>query len=510
MRLALHRAAGDAHSRPWSHLDLTPVARWLALAGALTALALAFLVLRPAALPGPQTPMRDFESYYAAGATWSAHRDPYSRDIWIAERTIPGVVSSRDEVLPFVGPPFALPLWSAFARLDYVTAARAWGVVLGGCMLVIVLGALYLSSGPVRLIDAVAALLLAGSFGPLTSGLALGQAAVFSCAAIACAAAGLRARHPAFAWISGLLALIQPNVGTALFSCIDRPLRVFLFASIAAAAAALSAVALGSIPGLIGYLSLLHLHANAERFLAIQVTPDAVARGLGAPEPFALAIGLLTAAGVLVGSVLALRNRTSDEGARFALGCAALPLVLPFGHEHDLAPLFIACVIMLRRADGLALYCAVAGTLFTSVDWLALAQRPDELSQRTMLAVAAVLAIIALRGRTCSRAHFYLALAPIAVVIVGTFAAHAPLRTWPQAFPLMFHAPADLSIGGVWHLEQVRSGIAALNPRWAFLRLLSLGGCLLLWFACATACAAQRPRYRRSSCSRTAHSKSPG
>ena len=56
--------------------------------------------------------MRDFESYWAAGSAWSAGDDPYSRQIWRAERLVPGVNANREELLPFVGPPFGLPLWA--------------------------------------------------------------------------------------------------------------------------------------------------------------------------------------------------------------------------------------------------------------------------------------------------------------------------------------------------------------------------------------------------------------
>jgi hypothetical protein len=151
------------------------------LAAALGAAALGFL-LHPAPTPGPS--LRDFESYYAAGSTWRYHGDPYSRQVWRTERTIPGVVAAREELLPFVGPPFALPLWDALARLPWQTATALWGSVMALGLAAVALGSLRLAGGRIDALDSVAVLVLAAGFGPLTSGVALGQAAIVSCAAI--------------------------------------------------------------------------------------------------------------------------------------------------------------------------------------------------------------------------------------------------------------------------------------------------------------------------------------
>ena len=71
--------------------------------------------MRPVGTPGPL--LRDFEAYYAAGATWALGGDPYGREVWRVERRVPGVDASHEELLPFVGPPFSLPLWRSFAAL---------------------------------------------------------------------------------------------------------------------------------------------------------------------------------------------------------------------------------------------------------------------------------------------------------------------------------------------------------------------------------------------------------
>ena len=71
----------------------------------------------------------------AAGATWNSGQDPYGRAIWNAERTVPGVTPAHDEVLPFVGPPPTLLVWSAFARFPYAEAAAVWTALLAVALL---------------------------------------------------------------------------------------------------------------------------------------------------------------------------------------------------------------------------------------------------------------------------------------------------------------------------------------------------------------------------------------
>jgi hypothetical protein len=139
------------------------------------ALAAAF-AFRPSLTGGVD--LRDFEAYYAAGATWGAGADPYSREIWQSERNLPGVVATRDELLPFVGPPFSLPLWAALARLPYASACALWRAVLGLAFATLVFGSLRLAGRGAGPLDLGAALALGIAFTPLTSGLALGQVAV--------------------------------------------------------------------------------------------------------------------------------------------------------------------------------------------------------------------------------------------------------------------------------------------------------------------------------------------
>jgi hypothetical protein len=112
-------------------------ARWVTLAIGIAILLFAFFFVH--ARPGADGPIyRDFESYYAGGATWRYGGDPYSREVWRTERTIPKIVATRDELLPFVGPPLGLPLWALISRLPWNLAIVVWGTILSFALAVLV------------------------------------------------------------------------------------------------------------------------------------------------------------------------------------------------------------------------------------------------------------------------------------------------------------------------------------------------------------------------------------
>ena len=149
--------------------------RRVILGAALAALALAFFAVSPKPTGGP--PLRDFEAYYAAGVTASLDGDPYGRDVWRVEREVPGVIATRDELLPFVGPPFGLPLWRLLGTLPWSNAVLVWDAVMAVSLAVLGLGAMALAPGSPNLQEVTAVFVLIAGFGPLTSGVALGQAA---------------------------------------------------------------------------------------------------------------------------------------------------------------------------------------------------------------------------------------------------------------------------------------------------------------------------------------------
>ncbi|MBC5800877.1 MAG: DUF2029 domain-containing protein [Candidatus Eremiobacteraeota bacterium] len=457
--------------------------------------------MRPPSTPGPA--LRDFESYYAAGVTWRYEGDPYGRDVWRTEKDIPGVVATRDELLPFVGPPFGLPLWSALARLPWNAAVDVWRGVLVLSFGAVAFGSLRLAGGASRAFDLVAVTVMALGFGPLTSAFALGQVALFSTAAIVIIPQTLELRFGAIAatFIAALIAALQPNLATVLIARLGGARTWIAFAGMALVALCGSALALGGPLQFARYVDVLRAHGAAERFIAIQTTPGAVARAFGAAPRtagfIALACGLL----VIVGIAMQWIGRRYTPNARMALACAALPLALPFAHEHDFSIAFLPAVMAIRRARGWVWALSGVAVLLAGTDWLGLAQRPSAAAQTALLTLAAALGLAVLAPGRLGAYQAVPALVPFAVIAAGTFAAAHPLPVWPDALGGSFHASATMSAPALWRLEQVRSGIGRLEPAWGVLRLFSLVGCGLLWLGGSLACrstGADRPAAGRS------------
>ena len=363
--------------------------------------------------------------------------------------------------------------------------------MLGAAFVAFVLASLKLAGGRTTRFDLVAAFALAAGFGPLTSALALGQVALVACAGIAGSLLAQRRDSRAGAFAGALLAALQPNLAVVLLAQLRerRAAPALGAAALVAAAAGLWAAGSGAFAR---YLATLTAHAAAERFIAIQTTPAAIAFALGASEPAAQALGValaLAAVGILVVQLLSQRY---DVLAGTALACAALPFALPFSHEADLALVFFPAVLCLRRARGSAWLAALTGTLLVALNWLDFAQRTTPLATTLALALCAALGALALgREGLAGMPRPTLALVPLATfaAVAGawTMSTAHPLPVWPDALPADFHATLIDSAARVWHDEQVFSGLAARNPWSGFLRLLSLLGCVALWAAASFA-----------------------
>jgi hypothetical protein len=431
--------------------------------------------------PAPGVGLRDFEAYYAAGTTWRYHGDPYGREVWRVERTVPGVVASRDELLPFVGPPFGLPLWDALSRFSWPLASVIWGAILTIAFAVLAFGSLRAAGGEAGILDALSVLLFAGCFGPLTSGIALGQVAVLSCAAIAVTPLLLGPRMTFAAAAAALGAMLQPNLAIALVVRATDRRAAIAFALAGAIAAGGSLLALAGIGGIEHYLTVLREHAAAERFIAIQTTVAGVARGFGAAPGVAGASAIAVALVTFAALAFQMIPGRYDPADRLTLACAALPLALPFSHEHDFTLALLPAVVVTRRARGVAWVLGAFASVAIAVDWLGLAQRPNALATSTLLAVATALALAASARERLAPLHFLPLLVAPATLLAGTYAAGHRLPTWPDHLSLQFHVAADAPAAVVWQAEQIGSGVGGLDPAWAFLRALSLAGCALLW-----------------------------
>lgn len=403
--------------------------------------------------------------------------------MWTTERAIGGVDAARDELLPYVGPAAALPLFGALARLPYPIAMRVWSALL-----VAALGALVLASlalGRARGAAAAAgALVLVLASGPVTSALALGQAALLAAAGIACALVAYERRAFAAGAVATLFAALQPNLALALIARMRD--RVALVCATAAALAfgTLTLAAGGGVHGFLSYADRLREHADAERFVTIQMTPGAIAWAFGAAQTPALAIGALFA-GVAIAAVVVATVRTRlDATGGTLLALAASPFAVPFFHEHDFVVELVPLIVLAVRTQGVARAWLGVAAALACVDWLGVAQRPAAAAQIVTLGIALACALAALgKGARTTRAD----LAPFFAVVVLACAAVPlgrafPAPIWPDALPGNYRAPATADASAVWAGEQRAAGLAVRQPAWGALRALPLAGCVVLGF----------------------------
>lgn len=422
--------------------------------------------------------MRDFEAYYAAGETSLHGDDPYSAAIWRYEKAIDGVNPSRPEVLPFVGPPPVLLLWRGVALMPYDVAVRLWQAILLLCAGLVAFLCARFARIPADAAAVLAIAVIALGFGPLTSDLALGQIALLSFAAVL-AAAVLAAYRPVAAALCVCIGFVQPNV-ELVSSGIVRDRRTFFVVVLGALLFVEIAMLGGGIDTLVKYAMVVSAHGEAERFAAIQITPQAILYGFSAPPVLASLTGDAIAVVVTLYWIYGVRTIV-DAGQRLALTCAVAPLAMPFFHEHDLVLLLLpALLIAVRSTSPLA----AAAFLLCSIDWLGLAQRPDGTVQTILLASGALLALLTLR--TFTRVQLVSALGVIALAaVIGGLGAYHPLGVWPDAMRA-FHIASNASLASTWQAEQRATGLLGPNAFAAALRVLPLLGCVVLGLSCKT------------------------
>jgi hypothetical protein len=443
-----------------------------------------FFLWRPYSVPGPM--MRDFEAYYAAGATWAAGGDPYSTQIWNVEKTIPGVDAGRVEVLPFLGPPISLPFWAMLALFPFEIAAKLWGAVLGIAVVIIFVGSFALAGRKMRWSDVPIVIALAAAFSPLSYGFSLGQAALVSTAMVIGALWLIRASRWPWSAIASFCALVlKPNVSFALLGLLRSRRGVFSLLAAGSLFVVTNVIAAGGPDGIVRYVHALRGHTLAERWSLIQITPASIFYGLGVPGPTASVLGTICMMiAVLTLAITIYRTRARDVEAA-ALACAALPFVSPFLHVHDLIVVFLPAMLCLHRARGRAWLAGAVGIVIVAADWIAMTQGKIGGAYDFLVAVIVGLEVIALAPWIQLRLRAAPLLVALCILPIWAAAPSKPVALWPDGLPKGFSVALNQPVSAVWESEQVAAGLERVDPFAAFVRGLSLGGSALVFVSLA-------------------------
>jgi hypothetical protein len=363
-------------------------------------------------------------------------------------------------------------------------AVRVWTGLLLASACALAVAALALARAR-RTAALLGALLLGIASGPETSAIALGQVALIAAAAIACALLAFERRALAAGTVATLVAALQPNLAIAMVARM-RDRTVLAAASLAALAfAALTLIAGGGLPGIRAYLHRLAEHGTAERFVAIQHTPAAIAWAFGASGDIALIAGTVCALGAVAITIAATVTARLDPLDGTLLALAALPFAVPFFHEHDFVIELLPLTVLAVRGRGAAPVLTALATALICVNWLNLAQRPDAAAQTVVLGLAAACGYVLLGpGTRATRADLMPFAAVIALACVAVPLGHAyPAPVWPDGLPPGYRAPAHADASAVWADEQRIAGLETPQPAWGALRALPLAGCVLLGIA---------------------------
>jgi hypothetical protein len=447
-------------------------------------------------------PISDFSAYWAAGQLWLQGGDPYGVGIWNVEQTLPGFNPSHIELLPFVGPPLSLPLWGALGKIPYTGAALAWGVLLVGCVAVLIILPARLAARRIRRSDAVSLLLLAVSSGPFITGVSSGQAALPAVAAVVVAVySASRRRWIPVAFATIVAGLLKPNDALVLMSTLREAMAFFVVASSAIVSGLANVAIVHGIHPLIAYIGVVRSQDAAERTFAFQFAPAAIAYGFGMSREAAGVLGAVLAALAVTATVAAIRVTRASLVDGVALACALFPFVPPYEHEPDTVLALLPALLVVFRARGRTWALGAIGTVLLFMNPFALTQGwPGTIFAAAMATIAA-LQFATLAPQACRSVRF----APLTVVplvlFLGVLAPPHRLPIWPPAVPARVVVTAGASPSAIWNAELTALQLNTQRPWVSLLRLLTLSGCACIGIAMART-AAIAPRHLSSKASR--------
>ncbi|MEA2687462.1 MAG: hypothetical protein QOD51_69 [Candidatus Eremiobacteraeota bacterium] len=361
----------------------------------------------------------DFRVFWCGGQAALAGGNPYLYEPLHACEQRYGtafLTASPNLVMPFVLPPYDIPVFEAFARLPLQLAELLF-VALDAIALAV---GVVLVSASARVPLGLCAAALCMSVG--LPSLSLGQLAPLELCALALTAFALSRRRDALAGACAVLTLLQPHAGAfvviAVAVLVPRA-RLALAVALAALAAVTAAVT-AAVPT--WYLGALAQHAVAEARSAQQYSLTYLLAYFHTPAGVALALGELSTCVMLVTAIV-LSSAALRRGLRSAVvyvpaACAVLGGT--FVHVSQIALAVPAALLLFRHgASRPARALGAAGVVLLAIPW------PFPVMLKHTLAAALV--VLAVTGWYVLGARLRLVLA----AVLGCWLALIPIENRP-------------------------------------------------------------------------------
>ncbi len=311
-----------------------------------------YLLLWTRFVASPELKGADFISFYTAGVIARSHQPSQIYDLQLQhdlQQEIVGKQISSTEFLPFLHPPFLVPLQELIAGSDYRVAYELWSLILLTFLAVaaILLWYMLRSRGWERKTSALAVISVI-LFYPTFISLLKGQDTAFLLMGAFLWLLGFMEEKD---WLAGAglaLTMIRPQLALALaIPFLFKRRKIFLGFLLGGATLAVYSFLMLGMKGTQSFISTLFLSASGEGYGLNQagmfnLTGMLLRLAPGLDPGIIQTIGWIFLATTLTGLCI-LWGRSKELGARhIALAVALSLLAAPHLHYHDLALLVIA------------------------------------------------------------------------------------------------------------------------------------------------------------------------
>ena len=313
----------------------------------------------------------DFFIYAAMGRQLRADGFAGAYDLTVQKHFQDQVTGVHASLLPFIAPPYALPLWLPFGYLDLHTGYIVWALITAALLAAAI--AILVRTSSLTGVRAWAAALLAAAWLPLLVTVLQGQTTGVVLLGLALAASVWANQREVPAGAGAVLTLLRPHVvlavpGLFLLKSWRRALAALIAASAIVCLATLPLVGIGTWRA---YLALVAPWLIHGRTLGFEQDSYSL-RGLlaqAAVPGVALIVVEVAAAALVLWALW----RGPDRMLAFALAAVASVVLSPYQNLHDLslavvAVILLAGALIAGRVRRPALGWTALGAMYVGVD----------------------------------------------------------------------------------------------------------------------------------------------